>query len=579
MLLAQCPRLRVLATSQVPLHLRGEQEYALCPLSTPAPGRHPPLHELAGYAAVQLFVQRAQAVQPGFRLDTANMAAVSDICRRLDGLPLAIELAAPYLRLFTPAALLERLARRLALLTGGSRDLLVRQQTLRATLDWSYELLDVEARTLLARLGVFEGGATLAAIEAVCNPGRDLQVLPGVRTLLEHSLLVRLDGGEETRIGMLETVHEYACERLEARGEGATLRRAHAIYYLALTEEADTHVRGAEQATWLRRLEAERDNLRAALSWSLEAGEPEIGLRLGTALGSFWAVRGYVSEGRACLEEALSQILTGYRDDTAAAPAMDDMRAKALAVVAALAMEQGEYGRATAQYEESLRLYQRLGDRIGCATVLNGLGFVAQVEGKYERAAALHEESLAIMRTLGDRGGMARVLNNLGLIAQLQGRFEQAVALHEESMALKLALGHERGIAASLHNLGEVAFLQGNLEEAATRFAESVTRKLGIGTNEGVAVSLDGLAAVANALGQPARAARLLGAASALRSALGTPQKLAVRPLYEPTVASVRAALGEDAFATAWREGGERPIEDVIKDEPVPAAMPRGSRS
>jgi predicted ATPase/transcriptional regulator with XRE-family HTH domain len=566
LLLAQCPALRVLATSRAPLRVRGEQEFALHPLSIPVAGKQLALDELEACAAIRLFVQRVTAVQPGFELSTGNIAAVTSICRRLDGLPLALELAAPYLKLFTPAELLARLSQRLKVLTGGSRDLPARQQTLHATLDWSHALLSGDARVLLGRLGVFDGGASLSAFEAVCAVDGDLDVLAGVRMLQEHSLLVRLEDGEQTRFDMLETVREYALECLVGRGDEEKIRRAHADYYLGLAEEADAHIRGAEQAVWLRRLEVERDNLRAALAWSISAGECAIALRFGTALGRFWVVRGHLREGSSWMDQALSLPCTDRGDWAAPAPSLDGIRAKALTDAAALAIEQGRHIHASLRYEESLRLYRALDDRTGYALALNGLGSVAQLEGDHERARVLFAESLAIARAVNDRACAARALNNLGLVAQVEGRYEQAVALHEESLAIKVALGNERGIAASLHNLGEVAFLRGELSEAAERFAESAARKHRLGANEGMVVSLDSLAAVFSARGRYEQAARFLGAAAALRTALGASQKLALRPQYAPTVKSVRDTLGEEMFAVSWQAGAEQPLDEIVAE-------------
>ena len=564
-LLTQCPALRVLATSRASLRVRGEQEFALHPFSIPVASEQPTLYELEACAAIRLFVQRATAVQPSFALSTENMAVVTDICRRLDGLPLALELAAPYVKLFTPVELLARLSRRL-LLTGGPRDLPARQQTLRATLDWSNALLSGDAQLLLGRLGVFDGGASFSAFEAICAVDGDLDVLTGVRTLQEHSLLVRLEEGEQTRFVMLETVREYALECLVTRGDEGKIRRAHADYYLGLAEEADAHIRGAEQGVWLRRLGVERENLRAALAWSISAGECAIAMRLGTALGRFWVVRGHLNEGCSWLEQALSLPCTDRGDRSAAASSLDGIRAKSLTAAAALAIEQGRHVDASVRYEESLRLYRALDDRTGCAMAVNGLGSVAQLEGDHERARVLYAESLAIARAVSDQACAARALNNLGLAAQLEGRHEQAVALHEESLAIKVALGNERGIAASLHNLGEVAFLRGELSEAAQRFAESAARKHRLGTNEGMTVSLDGLAAVLGARDRYVQAARFLGAAAALRTALGASQKLELRPVYATTVISVHAALGDERFAASWQAGAEQPLDEIIAE-------------
>jgi predicted ATPase/class 3 adenylate cyclase len=347
-LVAACPTLKVLATSRTPLRLYGEQEYPVPPLALPDPRVLPPLEVFTQYEAVRLFVERARSVQPNFEVTNESAPAVAEICARLDGLPLAIELAAARVRLLPPQKMLQRLGNRLKLLKGGARDLPTRQQTLRGTIDWSYDLLEEDEKTLFGRLSVFAGGRTLEAIEEICDPEGDLvDGLERVESLLEKSLLRQEEGPKgEPRFVMLETVHEYAREKLVESGEAEEIQRAHAEYFLALAEEAAPRLRTPEDRQWLERLETEHDNLRAALSWALERGESELALRLGGALGIFWHGHGHLSEGRNWLEEALAT------DERASAVA----RVKALEALFWLTYDQWDLDRAEAVAQEGLKL-------------------------------------------------------------------------------------------------------------------------------------------------------------------------------------------------------------------------------
>ena len=382
-LLSTAAGLKILATSRTPLGLYGEYEFPIPPLSLPDPESLPPLENLTEYAAVRLFVERASAVRPDFSLAEDNAPAVVEICERLDGLPLAIELAAARIKLLPPQALLDRLGNRLKLLTGGARNLPERQRTLRSAIEWSYELLDEGEKMLFGRLGVFSGGATLEAIEAVCDARGDLpaDVLDGVSSLLDKSLLRQEEGaGGEPRFVMLETIHEFAQEKLEESGEAEAMKRAHAEYFLALAEEAEPMLWGPEDAAWLDRLEQEHDNMRAALSWAIEHEEAELALRLGGALRWFWYMEGYYGEGRRWLEAALG------KDGGAAAEA----RARALEGVGWLASSQGDLDRAQAAAEEGLKLSTEagLGDVVA-ADLQNVLGEAARQRGDYEWAEEL----------------------------------------------------------------------------------------------------------------------------------------------------------------------------------------------
>jgi len=559
-LVGACPRLVALVTSQMALRVRAEQQFQVLPLTTPASGRLSP-EEGERYAAVRLFVARARQARPDFQLDGDNMAAVGDICCRLDGIPLALELAAARVALLPPAALLARLDRGahghtpLQMLTGGARDAPARQRTLRAAIDWSYGLLTEDERKLLRRLAVFAAGCTLDAAEAVCpaaGPDEFAEwggdVLEGLALLVDKSLL-RSEQGTEPRFTMLETIREYGLEQLASVGEAEALRRRHAAHYLAVAKRAEPALTGAEQGTWLARLEGEHDNLRAALQWSRDSGESALGLRLAGALWRFWYVRGHLSEGRAWLDGLLA-LTTSDKDPDLAA-----VRAKALTGAGVLANIQGDYDRATVLCEESLTLYRRLDDTRGAAVALNILGNLAMNQGAYARAVALSEESLALYRTLGDKRGMAVALNNLGVVLLHQGAYERSAALCEESLTLNRELDDKRGISAALHNLGDVAREQGDYRQAVALYAESLALYRTMGDSEGIAGCLEAVARVAYAQGQMERATRFYAAAATLRDAIGASLTSTNRTTHDQALVNARMALGEPAFAAAWAAG------------------------
>jgi predicted ATPase/class 3 adenylate cyclase len=613
-LLAAAPRLKALVTSREPLHLAGEHEYAVPPLRLPDPHRLPPLDRLVQYEAVQLFLARAQAVKAGFAVTNENAPAIAEICYRLDGLPLAIELAAARVKLLPPQALLTRLDQRLKLLTGGARDLPARQQTMRAAIDWSYHLLDAQEQTLFARLGVFVGGCTLEAAEAVCSADGDLRVdmVDGIAALLDQSLLQQIAGLDgEPRFTMLETIREYALERLEASGEAATIRQRHAEYFLELAEVAEPQLYGPAQRTWLRRLEAEHDNLRAVLAWSLSArGDVALGLRLAGAIWHFWNMHGYASEGRGWLERALEL------SKAAVPPPAVAVCAKALDGLGFLTALLGDRTHASLLIEESLALYREIGDRDGMAGELVSLGRMARDQGDYLRAQTLEEEGLALsmqqetaagiswaLFNLGnvalDQGDTARATGyfqgaldifrqkgnrlmsgwvqiNLGRVACAQGDFVRALPLFEETLALFGELGYRDGVAQVLLDLARVARVLGDETQATQRFAESLALFRETGRLRDTAYCLEGLAGIAATSGQPQRGARLFGAAEALREVVGIPLPPVNRADYERDVAVARADLDETAFAAAWAEGRAMTLEQAMAYalEPTPEEPP-----
>jgi predicted ATPase/class 3 adenylate cyclase len=544
-LLVTSPALGVLATSRLPLRLRAEREYPVPPLSLPPAKEMPP---------EQLFVERAQGVRSEFTLTPEIAPAVAEICRRLDGLPLAIELAAARVRLLPPAALLARLEKRLPLLTGGPRDAPARQQTLRDAIAWSYDLLTSDEQTLFRRLTVFAGGFSMEAAEAVANPEGELNVLDGLDRLSEQSLLRSAGTDGEPRFAMLETIREYGLEQLATHGEEATMR-AHAEFFLALAEEAEPELTGSEQAEWLDRLETEHDNLRAVLAWS-DQHDRALALRLVVALRWFWVFHGHLSEGRAWLDRVL-----------AVSGEPGPLHVGAFAAAGHLARHLGDYPRAVALQEASLELARRPQDRRGEALALLELGVLASfTEGNIVREAALTEESLALWRTLGDPWGTARALNNLGYSAFLQGDLERAATLLDEAVALARTVGDRSALGYILDSRGAIAEAQGDLGRAADLYREALSLAQQIDNPLVVAFTLSSLASIVARHGQPVAAGRMWGAASALREAIGTRLPLEEEERFAGPVSAVRELLGEDAFTAAWEDGRTQPLDQVVAE-------------
>ena len=606
-LVAACPHLAVLVTSRTALRVRAEQQFRVPPLAVPTSAR-PTVEEVGGCAAVRLFVERAQAVQPAFELSAANVEAVAQICRRLDGIPLAIGLAAAWVPLLPPRALLNRLSSRLGVLTRGAHDLPARQQTLRAAIDWSYDLLSEQEQTLFRRIGIFSGGATLEAVEAICLPSTEDaaqwagDVLDGVASLLDKSLLLQTTSTDEPRFGMLETLREYARERLESVGEITSLRRAHATYFLTRAEESLPAFR-TRQKTWLERWEREHDNVRAALDWARESGEIESGLRLAGALWRFWYLRGHLSEGMRWLGELLDQPAAvappvraeALRGAAGLASEQGDLARGAVWCQGALALyremgdgtgvadtlnllgnitrEQGAYDRATAFYEDSLALCQERHDTVGVAVALNNLGTTARAQGDLARARALYEQSLALRRETDDQQGIARTLSNLGNVARAQGDLARAAAFLAQSLALCRDLGHKQHSARALIALGDVARLQGDTIQATARYTEGLALSHAVDDRWQMAFALEGMARIALARGAAARAVRLLARVALLREQCEAALLGAEQAAFEDAVAAARSKLAGDAFADAWHGGETQPLERFV-DETIETVEP-----
>jgi predicted ATPase len=501
-LLAECPRLKVLVTSRAPLHLRGEREFPVLPLTLPESKQPLSVQELSRYEAIRLFVQRAQDVKPDFALTDENAQAVTDICQRLDGLPLAIELAAARIKVLPPHALLVRLDSRLTL-RGGARDLPARQQTLRNTIEWSYDLLNEEEKILFRRSAVFAGGFTVQAAEAVCNATGDLkmEILEAMAALLDESLLRRdaeVEG--EPRFSMLETIREYALERLVESREADTIQRRHADFFLGLAEQIEPRLRTGEREAGLKLLEADHDNLRAALAWSQTADERETGLRLAGALWWFWYLGGHWSEGRGWLEGMLARTEAG-------SPAA--IRAKALLGAGVLASGQGDGAVALPRLRESAAQFREVGEQRGLAYALAFLGMVMPWHGDAMGARAVLEESVALFRETGEKWGLALALGNRGDALMILGEDEDARSQSEESVALFRELGDKWGLAVALNNLGSMALRRGDDAAARTWLEESVAILREVGDKSFIGYPLVQLGEVARHAGDYKRAAAL----------------------------------------------------------------------
>lgn len=544
-LLERVPRLHCLVTSRQPLHLGGEREFPVPPLAVPAPTDTP--QRLLGYGSVALYADRARLARPDFAVTELNAAAVAALCRKLEGMPLAIEMAAAWARTLPPARMLERLERHLDLLVTRRWDLPPRQQSLRATFEWSYELLSPELQESFARLSVFRGGWTLEGAEAVC--GTDALLL--LAQLEEQSLILVQERGEATRYRMLEPLREYAVQKLAEREEGKESHERHASFYVALAEEARSKLYGPELGLWLERLAVELDNVRAALKWcQSDDNSEELSLRLVAALQRFWEERGHQREGRAWLEAAI----TRGSGRTAA-------RARALAGAAKMALHDGDRAVAQARFEESLAIIREVGDRRGIAGLLIALAILAGDLEDDRTARALNEESLALMRERGDLVGISQNLFNLGYLAQRQGNEEEARRLWEECRAIDLALGIRAGYV--LWALGQLAKDRGDYAEAHRLWGQGLRERQEVCSEYGIAAGLENFASLAAAEGQPERAVRLWAAGAALREALG-----AAPACSEQALAALRSALGEQAFAAAFAEGHR-----LERDQAIEAAL------
>jgi predicted ATPase/DNA-binding winged helix-turn-helix (wHTH) protein len=582
--LEACPSLKILVTSRACLHIYGEQEFPVTPLVTDA--------------AIELFVQRAAAVRPVFAIAPENAAAICEICSRLDGLPLAIELAAARTKMLAPDALLNRLQSRLQLLTGGALDLPERQQTLRNTIDWSYGLLNEAERKLFRRLSVFARGCTLEAAEAVCNTSRDLDIdlLDGLSSLVDKNLVQRTDRGDaEARFAMLETIREYALERLADSGEQTAVRRAHAAYCLVLAEEGNAELGAADRFRWLLQCDAEVHNFRFALDWLFQTPDADWGLRLCMALFRFWDMREHLTEGRARLEAVLLLAGAGYSKE----------RARVSQFLGALATAQGDFPAAARFLEQSLWVYEELGDEWGIAASLNALAISARDRGDYSTAQGYFERSLACWRLLPDSLAVARCLHNLASVVKARGDYARAQwtlreaaeifgqlgdhsgaawsinqqadvareqgdlvaarSLCDRALSIFRKAGDRWGVARSLTDLGYIACQQGEHAAAQSAYRESLEIFAGLEHRRGIARALEGSACLALARGDAARALKLAAAAAHLRRGVGAPLPQAEQEKLDRTLLPAWEWLSEPERNEAWAEGSAMSMEKAIQ--------------
>jgi predicted ATPase/class 3 adenylate cyclase len=596
-LLSGCPGLKVLVTSRTLLRIYGEHEYAVRPLELPDPGHLPPIETLRQYEAIRLFTERAHAADTNFSLTNENAPAVAEICARLDGLPLAIELAAARIKLLSPQAMYSRLSNPLTFLTGGARDLPERQRTLRGAIAWSHALLDEGEQALFASLSVFSGGCALGAVEAICDAecGSFVDVLEGLSSLLDKSLLRQEEMVEgEPRFVMLETIREYARESLEARGNAEEIRRLHAEYFLALAEQGASELQGPEEVTWLERLEIDHDNMRAALSWTLQSEEAELGMRLAGALWRFWDMRGYYGEGRRWLEATLAKdgrasetramALEGVGwladvqgdIDRAVAAAEEGLNLGArvkiqsnvttsfLRILGSAAYVCGAHERAARLFDESLALSREARDERGVASSLLQLGNVSSDLGDYGEARTFYEEGLALSRKLDDKALLASALISVGAEFLLQGDPERGAILNEEAAQLYRERGNRGHLQYALDNMGWAALMRGDQQQAEALHRESLALSRQLGDKLVAAEALEGLACSASARGEAERVARLFGAAEALREAVGYRQEPREHALRKPYLAVARPQLAEAKWEAAWTEGRRLGFEEAI---------------
>jgi len=603
-LLAAAPQLHIIVTSRALLHVYGEHEYGVPALRLPDLRQLPPIERLTQYEAVRLFIERAQALRRDFAVTNENAPAIAEICARLEGLPLAIEMAASRSKLFPPKALLARLNKRLSLLTGGANDLPARQQTLRNTIAWSYDLLDATEQTIFTRLAIFEGGCRLTTAEAVLADDKldsmdeltayisSDTVLDGLTSLVDKSLLKQVeDSGSEPRFVMLEMIREYALEQLAASGEEAALRVRHAAYYLSFAERAEAKHHGPDSKLYLEQLEEEHPNLRAALHASFADGAYERAAQLCAALGWFWWIKGQFDEGGMWIEQVLpykerltpslrahllrecvwvmkgaAHQLQALEESLALSRELDDIPGmrRTLATLSGLCYHHGDVAGARRYAEEGLPLARTAGDQAALAIILFFMGHIALGDGDYEAATRFFQEEVALHRAIGDQTWIASSMYALGELAYLQGDYRQAETYYAESLAINRAQGDRRATAAQLQNIARAVLRHGDTERASALLQESLQLFKELNWLRGIGYTFAVFAELANSQGQYERAARLLGAEEAIRLNNGHEIWPTTRVDYERTVLVAKEGLGEPLFVATWAEGQALPLEAAI---------------
>ncbi|MBC8065610.1 MAG: tetratricopeptide repeat protein [Chlorobia bacterium] len=567
LLLRAVPDLRILTTSREPLGIAGERTYRVPSLGLPpqisvGPNPHTPgevaftAADLNQYEAVRLFIDRAVLSSPSFVVTNESAPALAQLCTRLDGIPLALELAAARCRALSVQEIYARLDDRFRLLTGGSRTALPRQKTLRALVDWSYDLLSEPERMLLMRLSVFSNGWTIEAAESVCLQvsGEDEDVLDLIMSLVDKSLVIADSGQVGTRYRLLQTVRDYALDRLLVTGGVEQVRSAHRDFFYGLTVSAAGHLRGIDQKSWLDRLESEHDNLRAAIQWSVMQGDmEEKGLQMCSNLYYFWWIRGHLSEGKSWHQQLLQ--VTSGRHSIA--------RGNALQTGGNFALYQGDYATAKELFEQSLDVCQGLGSAFDIAVSLHNLAHVAHLKGDLAEAKPLYEQSLTIRRELNDQNGMTATLNNLANVAQDLGDFGGARAMHEEALAVRRSLGGDQAIAQTLQNLGNLATELRDFASSRRYYHETLTLTRELRDIRSLYQTLHGFAELASQTGKPVAAANLWGSAEALRESIGIPIYDLDRERQEREYDRARAVLGTDEFRQEWNRGRAMTLDDA----------------
>jgi len=553
-LMRACPRLRILATSRGQLGIAGESAYRVPSLSFPDPHDLPHLENLMQYEAIRLFMERAGSCDPEFTVTESNASAVVQVCHRLDGIPLAIELAAARIKVLTPQEIAQRLGDWFRLLRGGPRDAPERHQSLQATISWSYELLTPEEQRLFRRLAIFCGGFAVESAEAVCGNG-DVDILDGLSSLIDKSLLTRITSPVRTaRFRMLETIREYGIERLAAEVELDGTRSRHAEYFAALSEQTESDMGSTDEERWLHRLWQDIENVRTAVDWSLRSS-PQTSARLGGGLGWLFYNHGHLTEGYARMEQILRA--TGDVDD--------HLRSRVLFQAGVLAWGLGEWYQARVWLEQSLVLFRRHGDARRQAMATAFYGHVSRSRGEFEEASKHYQTALGIYRHLGSEWGIAWALFDLGLAARDGGHDDEAVALHEQSLALFRNQGHRWGIAWQLWSLGVLAHRRGDDAHAREHFAESLSLYRALDDRRGIAQSLEGLATIVFVAGRMRETARVLSAANAVRAGLSARLAFSDRQEYDRTLEGVKASMAAGEFEQEWNSGRSLELDDAIQ--------------
>lgn len=583
-LLADAPQIKMLITSRALLHLKPEREFIVPPLALPfdfgfgiwdlgLPVKNDQLQisnlksKIEENESIKLFTERARAIKSNFSLTEDNAATVAEICVKLEGLPLAIELAAARIKILSPAQILERLENRLKMLTGGAKDLPARQQTMRGAIEWSYDLLDENDRILFERLAVFVGGFTIEAAESVVlcplsfveesandKEQRTIDVLNGITSLVENSLLVQTETfGGESRFRFLEVVREYALEKLEAGGEAESIRKNHAAFFLKLAETAEPQILGKQGAKWLTLIEEEHNNFRTAFFWAAAIDAPTA-VHLAGALRDFWVLRNQLTEGREWFKTALDRA-----DDAPAAA-----RFNLFVGLGQTAKFQGDYVAARKAFQEGLTTSRESGDLRQIAVANRGLAGAAKMQGDFTAARNFYEEALTVSRRIDEKFGIAVSLNSLGDLARIKGDFAAAHSFFDESLTICREIGNIQGIGCTLNNLGAIAFMLGDYETARSHFTEGLRTAQELGEKITLSYSLDGFAALAEKRGDAERALQLAGAAENLRESLGFETEPAERHFRDAYLAELRSLLPEEKFTATYREGCRMKIKKAV---------------